>query len=160
MTLFYLTISAFNILWILFTIVCVEYTLNFNHVQGVLANDGLASAGQLLPLLIGFFSSCRLCWIIYKDRREKRNHEPCGEEVPSLQTNSTKTERIRGLFSIKLRKSKGDILYALLTGWMPWLSCFQFWRELGARQHSSTNTDVARTSSDVEQHRVDVKSEL
>lgn len=153
LTLFHIVVSAFNILWIIFTIVCVEFTLVYNHVLGVLAGDGLASAGQLLPLLIGLFSTGRLCWIIYKDNRDKRRATP-GEESPQhVEVHKEKTRPIRQLkrgISFQRRKKEGVLWHSLLTGWMPWLNCFPAWQKLGPQPQPELRREVVTASPDVE----------
>lgn len=98
----------------------VEFTLNFNHVVGVLAgqsND--ASAGQLLPLLIGLLSFVRILWILYKERISEGGAS-LGSSAPR-EANAFATERV----------SVRQLSYGLLTAWLPWLNCFESWRQYG-----------------------------
>lgn len=64
----YLALAGFNLFWMLFSALTVEFTLNFNHMTNVLGEHGLSGPGQQLPLLIGLFSFLRICWILFKDK--------------------------------------------------------------------------------------------
>ena len=145
--------SAFNIFWIIFTIICVELTLNYNHVQGVLAQSGMASAGQLLPLLIGVFSTTRLAWIIYREGRSRNLQEQKGGD--HLLRNRIRRKRFfRGIISVDLRhKSFKSVLVYALTHWMPWLNCFPFWIRVRERIESHHRLSTSsKASVDVERH--------
>src|ERR1700760_12031 len=59
--------------FIIYSIFLVEFSLNFNHVQGVLGgpNDNeLHLPAQLLPLLIGACSFMRILWLSYSEMRQ------------------------------------------------------------------------------------------
>lgn len=123
----------------------MEFTLNDNHVMGVLAQAGLASAGQLLPLLIGFFSFGRLGWIIYKDYKGKTKEERKAS-INSLER-SLGQGKWKKMFSLKLRKKKpGHLMYDLLTHWMPWLNCFPSWKRMRTPTFSSLDAESAPTT--------------
>ena len=112
----------------------MELTLVWNNVAHVLANGGIANPGQLLPLLIGIFSTFRILWIVYKecilDRRPMQSE--CHEEQVELggRTDNvavTPPERVE-------TASEGQQRiwwHRLLSAWLPWLGCFESWRSLG-----------------------------
>jgi hypothetical protein len=99
--------STFNLAWIIFTMISVELTLNFNNVAGVLADAGVANSSQLLPLLIGAFTFVRSLWVLYKEKwleskRRRIDHSQC---LPA-----------GGKMSWARR---------LILTWLPWLSAFR-----------------------------------
>ena len=108
-----------------YSLLTVEFALNYNHVAGVLAGQGTASPGQLLPLLVGLFSLIRLLWIMYRERFIEQRDEP-----------RPQPEKTYGSRSIR-NSSWGQLAYGLVTGWLPWLNCFESWRRLGGRDRSS-----------------------
>ncbi|KAK3676108.1 hypothetical protein LTR78_003858 [Recurvomyces mirabilis] len=67
-TLFQVALAVVNLLFVLYTMLSVEFTLNFNNVAGVLANAGIANSSQLTPLLIGTLTFVRLLYTLYKER--------------------------------------------------------------------------------------------
>ncbi|KAK5118432.1 hypothetical protein LTR62_002946 [Meristemomyces frigidus] len=101
--------SAANLFFILYMILSVEFTLNFNNVGGVLANAGIANSSQLTPLLIRGLTFTRLLWVLCKERFRPCHHAP-GEDESS-------TKR-----APEYRESR--LLYRLLYAWLPWLATF------------------------------------
>ena len=125
----------------------MEATLVNNHVENVLASDSFASAGQLLPLLIGMFSAGRLGWIIYNDHRKGDAHEA----MHNLDSQLGDKKQWKDMFSLKLRKEKpGHLLFDLLTHWMPWLNCFPSWRRMRTPTFSLQDAESASTTPGVE----------
>lgn len=61
-----------NLVWLLFSAIMVECTLNFNHIGGVLGGMGrentLSLPGQLLPFLVGLLGFTRLCYSIFIEK--------------------------------------------------------------------------------------------
>ena len=106
----------------IFTVLCVEFTLNFNHVAGVLARQGNAVPGQLLPLLVGLFSLVRLLWIIYREKVVERGASPNSGSPDMQNASTTRSSR---------PATVGSIFYGLTTAWLPWLNCFEAWIKFG-----------------------------
>lgn len=129
----YICLSALTALWMIFTVFCVEFTLNFNHVAGVLAGEGNAAPGQLLPLLVGLFSLVRLLWIIYKQRIVERTVDrklQSPSDSPDLrQSSQSRYDRFM---------EPESIMVGLITAWLPWLNCFETWRNrVGIKRRST-----------------------
>jgi hypothetical protein len=61
-----------NLLWLLFSAVMVECTLNFNSIGGVLGGMGrkntIALPGQLLPFLIGLLGFVNLMYTVFIEK--------------------------------------------------------------------------------------------
>jgi hypothetical protein len=59
-------LSVLNIVFIPWSIVTIEITLNWNHLNGVLLTNGpaLHATGQLIPALIGGAGLLRILWIL------------------------------------------------------------------------------------------------
>ncbi|KIW89705.1 uncharacterized protein Z519_09861 [Cladophialophora bantiana CBS 173.52] len=69
-----------NFLWILWSMILVECTLNFNHVKEVLGpGNRIFFPSQLIPLIIGCFSFVRLGYKVLEKWRDP-------EDEPSLPT--------------------------------------------------------------------------
>lgn len=107
----------------IFTVFTVEFTLNFNHVAGVLAGQGNAVPGQLLPLLVGLFSLVRIFWIMYKERMIERTTKTPPESPALLQSSGSRRTRR------EVSRQPKSILIGLITAWLPWLNCFETWRQ-------------------------------
>jgi len=68
-----------NLVWLIFSAMLVEFSLNFNHVTAVLGgpNDNeLHLPAQLLPLLIGAFGFLRICWLTFEEWRSPGDRDP------------------------------------------------------------------------------------
>ena len=60
-----------NAVWLVYSALMVEFTLNYNHITGVLGGEhegGLQLPSQLLPFLVGLFSFIRICYQLFKER--------------------------------------------------------------------------------------------
>lgn len=58
--------------WIVWSVLLIEFSLNFNHVGAVLGgpNDNeLHLPSQILPLMIGLFGFIRTCYVAFKEWR-------------------------------------------------------------------------------------------
>jgi len=56
-------LRAFNFFWIVWSMVTVEFTLNYNHVVAVLGPQGrIYFPSQLIPMIIGAFTLTRLLY--------------------------------------------------------------------------------------------------
>ncbi|EXJ95376.1 hypothetical protein A1O1_00497 [Capronia coronata CBS 617.96] len=64
LTKWYIGLSCFNLAWIVYAIVSIEFTLNLNHMNNVIGTSGLVGPGQLIPLAIGLLSLTRVLYIL------------------------------------------------------------------------------------------------
>jgi len=140
----YLFLRVGNLVWLLFSAVTVEVTLNFNHVHGVLGGQhdgGLQLPSQLLPFLIGLFSFLRIIYYLLRESfgvrddtgKNKKCDDPSEEKVKSTvlvlpeATSPGKTEA--GGKSTPPPPPRADsyhiiarsLVVRLLVGWLPWL---------------------------------------
>ncbi|KYG40601.1 hypothetical protein M433DRAFT_28108 [Acidomyces richmondensis BFW] len=102
-------VSIGNLVWIVFSVISVEMTLNWDFVTEVQSRShNIGTPSQLLPLLIGLFQFVRIAWLAIRD------HFFGGEE---------NAEQIVARTEAVIIKSKARYLVA----WLPWLSHFSFW---------------------------------
>ncbi|KIX96937.1 uncharacterized protein Z520_07051 [Fonsecaea multimorphosa CBS 102226] len=66
LTTWYICLSCFNLFWIVFAILNIEFTLNLNHMGNVLGSSAAVGAGQLIPLAIGMISLVRVLYMLAK----------------------------------------------------------------------------------------------
>ncbi len=62
-------LRVLNLVWLIYSAVMVEFTLNFNHVDSVLGGKNgspLQLPGQLLPFLVGTFSFVTVCYKLFQ----------------------------------------------------------------------------------------------
>jgi len=123
----------------------VEFTLNLNHVSGVLADAGIAKASALVPLLIGIFSTLRIFWVIYKekviDRRSKR-----AEDREQVELGTVRPARMAS--SVDPSLQEGQWWHLVLSMWLPWLSTFERWRKHGSSNVLSPTTRATNVTDD------------
>jgi hypothetical protein len=117
--------------------VCIEFTLNLNHMQNVVSFPG-ASPGQLIPLLIGITSLLRVSYIILRNRRPwerihihrlgltfshtKNTYSPPGKDSP---TNPEETAHLPSNdATTDPSPPPGHLLHRALFTWLPWLNLF------------------------------------
>lgn len=131
----YICLSALTGLWMIFTVFCVEFTLNFNHVAGALAGQGNAVPGQLLPLLVGLFSVVRIIWIMYK----QRVIEPNLHKTQSLPETPTSPQATANRYKETSGQRQNSFLVGLIMAWLPWLNCYDMWRQRTRIQRRSTH---------------------
>lgn len=160
-----------NILWLLFSAVMVECTLNFNSIGGVLGGMGrkntLALPGQLLPFLIGLLGFVHLIYTIFIEKyvnaqppevsaltaAVEASLQPAvvgakggsggANEVPvGLEGMSApETSDAQSDRGSRIRRSWA-IRY--LVGWLPWLSLLHNYdKELEEQGISRQGTDLA-----------------
>ena len=138
----------------MFVGVTVEITLNINHVVAVMGGQGFVGPGQLLPLSIGLLSFVRVCYLLFKEyvierqqrRTERLEREQSLHGLGVIGTTARESpapgKRKTGLVgSIKHsatinaarrnKRHRAEIWHRILTAWLPWLSCFEWWRKLG-----------------------------
>ena len=113
----------------MFTIISVEFTLHFNHVAGVADGSDLASAGQLIALLIGIISTIRICWIVCKESGKEGDVNAAGSK-PTIKKVLEGALAFREILAIE----RGQLARAALDTYLPWLNCFPFWARSAPRQ--------------------------
>jgi len=134
-----------NLAWLIFSMLLVEFTLNFNHVSKVLGgpNDNeLHLPAQLLPLLLGAFGFLRISWLTFESWRSPGDTDPSTITEDVDRPRRAKTfhrSDLLALFSpamarddIRHQKHEAEELDALeqhksapvryLVSWLPWLS--------------------------------------
>lgn len=130
-----------NPLWLLWSMVTVECTLNFNHIQSVLGGpeNDLSNPGQLLPFLVGAFGFVQTVYGILKERVFQKDFHAApeaygGQFGPSVLRSTTDMDKIEQAES-RFRR--------YLVGWLPWLSLLHSYDEKLARQGiSRSNTGL------------------
>ncbi|KAL2415699.1 hypothetical protein ABEF95_002513 [Exophiala dermatitidis] len=83
LTKWYIALSCFNLIWIVFAMISIEFTLNLNHMNNVIGSMGLVGPGQLIPLAIGLMSLTRVLWILARQHipwLRKKDNEKDSEE--------------------------------------------------------------------------------
>ncbi|KAH0548315.1 hypothetical protein GP486_007993 [Trichoglossum hirsutum] len=60
-------LSIINFLFIPWSIVSIELTINWNHITGVTGKASLNGTGQLIPALIGAGGFLRIVWIMFSN---------------------------------------------------------------------------------------------
>lgn len=165
-------LSIGNLVWIVWSMILVECTLNYNHVKEVLGpGNRIFFPSQLIPLIIGTFSFVRLIYKVLKKARGQ-DDEPAlpanphfsnpRQDVPGAKrffkvfappTNSL-NPRPQLLEDIPLEDTDIDILVQdepirlrYLITWLPWLSLLPWWASEGPRQ------DPSKRGADVEDGR-------
>lgn len=134
----YRFLSVGNLLWLVWSAVTVEVTLNLNHVSGVLGgrHDGeLQLPGQLLPFLVGLFSFIRTCYQLLtvklaervegKDGRKNTSDSDSTVIVMPGEYSPARLEEY-GTQQLALRPDGYHVVAhslatRLLVGWLPWL---------------------------------------
>jgi len=59
-------IRVFNLIWILWSAITIEMTLNWNHVTGTTGGAALSSTGQQLPTIIGVATFLRVLLMLWR----------------------------------------------------------------------------------------------
>ncbi|KAH8172342.1 hypothetical protein LIA77_06597 [Sarocladium implicatum] len=127
-----------NPIWLLWSIITIECTLNFNNVKGVLGgtDNSLSVPGQLLPFLIGGFGFFETLYGILKVKVLQKDFHDAPQAYtgfgPSVLRSTTDMEKNQQTHSWAVR---------YLVGWLPWLSLLHSYdKELSARGISRSNT--------------------
>ncbi|KXJ85747.1 hypothetical protein Micbo1qcDRAFT_209695 [Microdochium bolleyi] len=79
LTHIFIVLRVANLVWLLFSAIMIEFTLNANHIHSVLgkqSDNPLQLPGQLLPFLVGFMSFLRTCYALYIERWVDRDEPP------------------------------------------------------------------------------------
>lgn len=134
------TLRWMNLIWLIFSAVMVECTLNFNHINDVLGGptNNLSSPGQLLPLLVGAIGFTGTCYKLAQDRlfnKEKRGK--------LLHRRGFGPSTLRSTSGFDRQQQERSRVVRYLVGWLPWLSLLQhFDEELLAQGISRQGTEV------------------
>jgi len=132
LTIIYKFLRVANLVWLIFSALMVEFTLNFNHVTGVLGGKhegGLQLPSQLLPFLVGLFSFIRISYQLFKAKLEKADAAP-SDRGPAdvaadvgfddLQTFGGDAEP-RPPNRSDSHQARGPMLVRYVFAWLPWL---------------------------------------
>ena len=112
----------------------VEFTLNFNHIAGVLGGrDGnaLSNPGQLLPFLVGLFGFVATLYALVAERLFPKTIEESEEALRGVVTEIVGGPTQIGGGNEALGKSldqqqaERSFFIRYLVAWMPWLSLLQ-----------------------------------
>jgi hypothetical protein len=152
----YYGFSIFNLFWIVFTIISCEYTLQYNHIQSVLGENGrIFFPSQLIPFAIGISGLIRVIYLFFESWRSN-DHTPSLGRTPTLPKRAVTIPRGRGLLKIlapatqpqdgasagssphspkaSLENTDLDeemvgqrLWWRLLVTYLPWLHPFQRW---------------------------------
>ncbi|KAF9873161.1 hypothetical protein CkaCkLH20_09324 [Colletotrichum karsti] len=159
-----------NLAFLIYSMLLVEFTLNFNHVNAVLGgphNNELHLPAQLLPLLIGSFGFVRTCYLLFESWRSPEDIDPSLSAPPTpVAARTMHTRDVLLLFSPamarrpttfhdpdeidKTAKQRGwPVRY--LVAWLPWLSLLGFFQERPAledrKRHSKGSENSERVDS-------------
>lgn len=134
-----------NLIWLVYSILLVEFSLNFNNINAVLGGPHtgeLHLPAQLLPLLIGAFGFVRSCSLLFESWRSTGHNEPfvCNPVAPrqartmhirdiplafspAMARNSTTESHDDNEIDKIERGRSWPVRY--LVSWLPWLSLIQ-----------------------------------
>ncbi|KAH8668405.1 hypothetical protein BX600DRAFT_538347 [Xylariales sp. PMI_506] len=146
-----------NLAWVVFSMVNIEFTLNYNRMYDVIGWRGhLFFPSQLIPLIIGVLGFLRVIYVGYEEWRSPQDIEPSLEREEPLSPQRTATRpvgrRLLKTFAPKtfatkstippnltlaVAKYRGDLMDPLLQGqpaylrylvsYMPWLVLVRWW---------------------------------
>jgi len=143
-------LRVLNLIWLIFSIVLVETTLNFNHVTAVLGgphDNELHLPAQLLPLIIGAFGFVRTVYLTIQEQRSPGNLDPSLSEPPAphqsrtmrfrpasilqafspgMARDSVHTERDPDEMDALEQSRSAGLRY--VVAWLPWLSLLRAFR--------------------------------
>ena len=136
-------LRGLNLVWIIFCMLMVEFTINWNDVTGVVGEQGVGGPGQILPMIIGIFSFVRILWLMFEEWRAPDDDccdedDPVAEPVPVFEEikpseipnpppfarQTSETARVTAQVEDMFRRQP-QVRY--LVAWLPWLSQFEFW---------------------------------
>ncbi|KAI9170549.1 hypothetical protein HJFPF1_00017 [Paramyrothecium foliicola] len=125
-------LRIFNVFWLLFSAFSVEFTLNFNHVVGVLGGQGnaLSNPGQLLPFLVGLFGFVATIYALAKERLfpkiEDDSFSPVNLTFDIPQSNSSSGGRSAARNRrLDQQQEKRSTIIRFVVAWLPWLGLLQ-----------------------------------
>jgi hypothetical protein len=139
-----------NLIWLIFSALLVEFSLNFNHLNAVLGgpNDNeLHLPAQLLPLLVGAFGFLRICWLTFEEWRSPGDRDPSVSQSSNEPRESRTMHLGLGLLAFSPAMSRDARAEAeheddeldefekkrsravrYLVSWLPWLSLLRHMR--------------------------------
>ncbi|KAI1623848.1 hypothetical protein EDD37DRAFT_650930 [Exophiala viscosa] len=112
----YIILSCFNLFWIVFSMVQIEFTLNLNHIDDVVGIKGLTGPGQLIPMGIGLISLARVVYVIITEEKPWRKQDKDECRTPIVAPGTT-------------GRPRRSFLHRFLLAWLPWLALFDFWKQ-------------------------------
>ncbi|EXJ89136.1 hypothetical protein A1O3_02200 [Capronia epimyces CBS 606.96] len=114
LTKWYIALSCFNLFWIVFAILSIEFTLNLNHMNNVVGSMGLVGPGQLIPLAIGLLSLTRVLWILGRQHIPwlKEKDEDC---CPTVTESTGPAAQEKYMSGIGLTMTNTPSLYSPLS---------------------------------------------
>ncbi|OCT50383.1 hypothetical protein CLCR_07054 [Cladophialophora carrionii] len=159
-----------NLIWILWSMILVECTLNFNHVKAVLGpGNRIFFPSQLIPMIIGCFSFVRLMYKVLEQWRDP-DDEPSLPNDPRLTGTRQEFPGTKRFFKVfapptnalnrrpqlpedmppedtdmdELLQGEPIRLRYLVT-WLPWLSLLPWWTK---NEHKPHKRDTENVESD------------
>lgn len=129
-------VSLVNLLWIVFSIVTIEYTLSYNHVKGERVQQIVASAGQLIPLVTGGITLARVLVRIllqifhhyFPESDKDGSNGRMGASRPSSRSSSVSSATYYANRAKQRRR-----YWVFITALIPWLCVFKSWTRRGRR---------------------------
>jgi hypothetical protein len=87
----FMFLSIANLVWIIWSMVMIEVTLNYNHVANVLGENGrIFFPSQLIPMTIGICGFIRVGYLRFEQWRDPEGRKPSLEDdEPMPQRQST-----------------------------------------------------------------------
>jgi hypothetical protein len=93
-------LAAFNLFWIIFTIITCEYTLQYNHIQSVLGENGrIFFPSQLIPFAVGICGLIRVAYLYFESWRSS-DHSPSLGRTPSVPKRALTVPRGKEIFKL------------------------------------------------------------
>lgn len=162
-----------NLFWIIFSIIMVEKTLNYNHIESVLGRNGrIFFPAQLLPMVIGLCSLLRILYIRFEKWRSPEDIKPSLGDRPTTPTRAATVPRGKGWLrafaprteiegtssKVKDTLEDGDMdvdmihqpaWWRYLVAWLPWLHAASSWFKQERREHVE-NIGTATKKEDLE----------
>ena len=174
MRVIYKALRVLNLLWLVFSIFLVEFSLNFNNITAVLGgphDNELHLPSQLLPLLIGAFGFVRIIYLLFEQTRSPGDAEPsvAHPPTPPRQARTMHLADALHVFSPAMARDSltttrdDDDIDAMerhrprrlryLVAWLPWLSLLPAFRsEDGEPAHKREKrlSDLSTAAGDKE----------
>jgi hypothetical protein len=136
-------LRVLNLIWLIYSILLVEFTLNFNNMNAVLGgpnNNEVHLPAQLLPLMVGAFGFLRICYLSFEAWRSPGDATPSvvapgqprdsrtlhfGPDLlqafsPAMGQKSTEKAPSPDEVDEVVGRRSRSVRY--LVAWMPWLS--------------------------------------
>ncbi|KAL5322090.1 hypothetical protein ACEPPN_010059 [Leptodophora sp. 'Broadleaf-Isolate-01'] len=144
------TFRILNFLWLIYSALLIEFSLNFNNATAVLRGrdngNELHLPAQLLPLLIGTFGLVRVLYLVVRSKRSPEDTEP--SLLDTYSPKRSRTLKVRNLllaFSPAMSRDSTITKYdpdevdelergrpwhvRYLVAWLPWLSILKYFKD-------------------------------